>query len=275
MGSACSSKLNKTVVLSDETIVRQQDFQIFDNIKHSFDPLGVRFEAICKSDIICKLQIPIDIVSIILECLKYDEKSGIHAPVYQDTITSSPTKNFSECCLLMTTPNPPKTSISEDVSISYCISSIYYKCGYFDIVTKDQWPDNAKIYFQIEEFDGKNHLDDLCVNQSKYNVKWKSKVIECGGKTGKQVIKIKNIDLKLKNNTTYLLWVEVLKEPFHALYTYYDPYFKKYKDRLIHKEKKFNFCREVKLCDNKWFLRNVNKIWEVKFYAKINKKFVD
>ena len=87
--------------------------------------------------------------------------------------------------------------------------------------------------------------------------------------------KIKNIDLRLKNDQTYLLWVEVLKEPFHALYTYYDPYFKKDKNCLIHEKKKFKFCREVKLCDNKWFLRNVNKIWEVKFYAKAIKTSID
>lgn len=274
MGAVCGSKANRNITkLTDGSIVRKQDFKIFENTQHSFDPLGDRFAALCKCDLIRKLQIPVDIVSIILQCLKYWEGSPVNkVRVYQDTITSSPTKNFNECCLLITTP---KSQSINNSHINYCISSIKYKCGYFDVVTKDRWPESAKIYIQIEEFDGNNHLNDQCIDKSEYKLKWKSNIIECGGKTGKQVITIKNINLTLKNNQTYLLWIEVIKEPFHALYTYYDPYFKTNKNRLIHEDKKLHFCREVKLCDNKWFLRNVSKIWEIKFYAQANQTFVD
>ena len=245
---ACSSWANndnKTVILSDESIVRHCDFEIFENISHSYDPLGVIFKNLRESQLICDLQIPINVISIILSCIRYQE-STINDPIYPEMITSSPSKNFNECCLLIQTPF--KTN-----NISYFISSFYFKSGYFETVPKSEWPDNAKIYFQIELFDGTNHLNEKAVNNSEYNVLWKSQIYECGNPT--QTIKIKNINLKLQENKTYLIWVEVIKPPFHGLYGYYDPFFKLDKKKEIYQEKNLKFVREVKLCDNKWFLR--------------------
>ena len=251
---------NNTVILSDKTIVRHCDFEIFKNMSHSYDPLGPIFTNLQLSPLICNLQIPMNVISIILSCIQYEEKT-INDLIYNKTITSSPTNDFSECCLLIQPPS--KTN-----NISYFISSIYLKCGYFEVIPKSEWPNNAKIYFQIELFDGTNHLNEKAINNSKYNVLWKSKVYECG--KSKQLIKVKKINLKLQKNKTYLIWVEVIKPPFHALYGYYDPFFEKDKKKEIYKEKNLKFVREVKLCDNQWFLRNVSKLWEIRFNARVN-----
>eukprot|EP01084_Bolivina_argentea_P244108 409040_1 len=192
---------------SDESTVKSYEFHL-DSAKQSYDPLGGIFSSLEESSLIQQLDVPQTIISIIVSLCSYRE-STINRSPYEQTITSSPTKTFSECCLLI---NPP-----QNTKLTYIIRSFKYRCGYFPHAPVEHWPDNAKIYFQIELFDGTNHIGTNAMDRSTYNVLWKSKLIECGKVL--EIININNLNVEMHPNQTYLLWVEVISPPFHAIYT--------------------------------------------------------
>eukprot|EP01084_Bolivina_argentea_P090040 162305_1 len=218
--------------------------------KQDHDPLKM-YLALRESELIMRY-VPHDLLPIILSYFSYIE-STINGIQYPKKITSSPADTFSECSLLINSPKNTK--------LIYTIRSLKYKCGFYKNVSKNKWPEDARVYFQIEIFNGRNHT----ANQRRSNeIVWRSNIITCG--KSNQIIQIKNMDLKLKPNNSYLLWVEVLSGEFHALYTRYDPHFENKNPKMIYKQLKHKLVREIKLCGNTWCLCNVSKIWEIDFY---------
>eukprot|EP01083_Nonionella_stella_P232367 819815_1 len=121
------------ITLSDKSVVRVKDFNL-ESAKQRYDPLGRIFKGLKQSTLVSNLDIPVAILSLIISCCNWTE-STIREVAYYETITSSPTKNFSECCLLI---NPPINT-----QLNYIIKSLKFRCGYFEVAPKSYWPDNA------------------------------------------------------------------------------------------------------------------------------------
>ena len=258
------------VTLSDKSKCRQGDFDL-STAEHTFDCLGEMYEALIQCELIQNMNIPSGIISIILSCQSwrestiqyYHDRSGEYklCEKYDQMVASHPLKDYNECCLLLI---PPKQS-----KVHYVMRHLEYKCGWFDSIRFERWPEDGLIYFQIELFDGTNHLNQKCIDKSDYNVIWRSENIVCG-KTVTH-IKIKDIDVRLEAGKRYLLWCEGVKENFHAVYASWDPAWKT-SFWPIYQNLNTQMVRELKLCDNKWILRNVAKMWEVTFSAIVPTK---